>query len=312
MDDPIDSDLEARGFSLRTAYYLAHASHCAYDENGDWLEKLGLDDETTQFTCGEFHGFVGLLDRVAVLAFRGTENLENCLTDALTDLVARPPYPGLVHLGFAEAVEEVWPVVRRLLGPPSQSLPLWVTGHSLGGAMATLASVRLAAEGYTVRAVYTYGSPRPGDRVFQKGYGLTNYRFVNDNDLVPHLPFRWCYKHVGELRLLDEHGHVIAEEAAWHSKKRTLSGKAKRVHRAHRHPKKTRPEDDDFDWLSDHRLAGYLEALEKVLRWVPRRRRPDRPIAPRRGVAIRSRRLDPASRPTPQPPDDGDDGCEAA
>jgi hypothetical protein len=149
-----------------------------------------------------------------------------------------------------------------------------------------------------VRAVYTYGSPRPGDRVFQRAYCLANYRFVHDNDLVPHLPFRWCYKHVGELRLLDEHGNVIAEAAAWHGRKRALSGKAKRLHRAHRRPHKPRPDDDDFDWLSDHRLTGYLEAMGKVLRHVPRRRRLDEPGAsPRRSVTIRSRRADPLSPP---------------
>jgi hypothetical protein len=132
MDDVIDSDMEAREFSLRTAYYLAHASNSAYDEGGDWLEQLGLDDETEEFTCGQFHGFVGHLDQVTVLAFRGTDNFENYLADASAQLVSRPAYPGRVHLGFAEAVEQVWPEVRRLLGPPSQALPLWVTGHSLG------------------------------------------------------------------------------------------------------------------------------------------------------------------------------------
>ena len=110
-------------------------------------------------------------------------------------------------------------------------MPLWVTGHSLGGAMATLASVRLTDEGYKVRAVYTYGSPRVGDRVFRDSYRLANYRFVNDNDLVPHLPFRWCYKHVGKLRLVNSEGDFTEEQAAWVAKKRALADKAKRVQR---------------------------------------------------------------------------------
>ena len=65
--------------------------------------------------------------------------------------------------------------------------------------MATLVSHRLAVEGFPVRAVYTYGSPRPGNRNFRDAYRLPNYRFVNDNDLVPHLPLRWCFRHVGRL-----------------------------------------------------------------------------------------------------------------
>jgi hypothetical protein len=140
--------------------------------------------------------------------------------------------------------------------------------------------------------VYSFGSPRPGDRVFQKAYHLTNYRFVNDNDLVPHLPFRWCYKHVGDLRLLDEHGNLLAEQAAWRGRKRALSRKAKRVHRAHRRSGKSRPEDIDFDWLSDHCLDGYMKAIQRLLRRVPRRRRIDARSALRHGVQIRSRRVD--------------------
>jgi hypothetical protein len=186
--------------------------------------------------------------------------------------VSRPPYPGRVHLGFAEAVQRVWPDVRRLLGPPSHSAPVWITGHSLGGAMATLASVRLASEGYAVRAVYTYGSPGTGDQFFHDSYSLPNYRFVNDNDLVPHLPFRWCYEHVGRLALLDAEGEFTEEPAAWEDKKRALSGKAKRVQRAHRGSKRVHREIKEFDWLSDHRIEEYLGAIRKVLPHVPRRR----------------------------------------
>ena len=89
--------------------------------------------------------------------------------------------------------------------------------------MATLVAHRLAAEGFPVRAVYTYGSPRPGDRNFRDAYRLPNYRFVNDNDLVPHLPLRWCYRHVGHLKLLTRDGQIAGrrqrlerQEAATH------------------------------------------------------------------------------------------------
>jgi triacylglycerol lipase len=304
MEDIIDSDIEAPGFSVRTAYFLAHASHCAYEEGEEWIDNLGLNDETAAFTCGEFHGFVGFLDTIAIVAFRGTKNIGNCLTDAETPLVARPPYPGQVHLGFADAVDAVWPEVCDLLGPPSHCPPLWVTGHSLGGAMATLASVRLTYAGYTVRAVYTYGSPRPGDQQFQKAYNLVNYRLVNDNDLVPHLPFRWCYKHVGELKLLDELGNLIEEQQIWRTKKKTLRRKAKGVQRAHRGVGMGggRQERVDFDWLSDHYLHNYLGAIEKILPRVPRRRRWLRAGSMPRGVPIRSRRVD-SDPPSPTPPD---------
>jgi triacylglycerol lipase len=236
-----------------------------------------MSPQTQLFTSGQFHGFVGYLEHITVVSFRGTQNVGNCLTDAETALVSRFPYMGRVHSGFAEAVDAVWPQIVRLLGQPSHRRPLWVTGHSLGGAMATLASARLAGVGYSVRAVYTYGSPRPGDQVFHRSYRLPNYRFVHDDDIVPHLPFRWCYKHVGELKLMDEQGNLIVDESAWHEKKQALSRHAKRVQRAHAahadYHKLT-----DFDWLADHHLDGYLGALEKILARVPRRRRMDRPV----------------------------------
>jgi triacylglycerol lipase len=304
MEDIIDSDIEAAEFSVRTAYFLAHASHCAYEEGEEWMDSLGLDDETATFTSGEFHGFVGFLGQVAIVAFRGTKNIGNCLTDAETPLVSRPPYPGLVHHGFADAVDAVWPEVRELLGPPSQCPPIWVTGHSLGGAMATLASVRLTHAGYTVRAVYTYGSPCPGDRQFQQAYNLANYRLVNDNDLVPHLPFRWCYKHVGQLKLLDELGNLIEERKIWRTKRKALRRRAKGVQRAHRgvgmgggHQERV-----DFDWLSDHYLHNYLAAIEKLLPRVPRRRRWLQRNAGTLGVPIRSRRIA-VDEPPEAPPD---------
>ena len=265
MDGLIDSDVDARGFSVRMGYYLARASESAYEEHSDWIDEFGPGNRITFFTCGQFRGLVGLLEKVAVLAFRGTQNIGNFLTDADTLFVSQSPYPGRVHCGFAQAVEDVWPEVRRILGSPSRARPLWVTGHSLGGAMATLASVRLTSEGYKVRAVYTYGSPRVGDRIFRDSYRLANYRFVNDNDLVPHLPFRWCYKHVGKLRLLDNEGDFTEEQAAWVAKKRVLAGKAKRVHRAHRDSAGVLHVFSEFDWLADHYINKYLSAIRKLL-----------------------------------------------
>ncbi|MFZ1933735.1 MAG: lipase family protein [Thermoguttaceae bacterium] len=301
MEDVIDNALRIRGFSVKTGYYLACASRCAYEEPSDWIEKLGLGNRSTFFTCGQHRGFVAFLEKAAVLAFRGTQNIGNCLTDADTLLVSQAPYPGRVHRGFAEAVELVWPEVRRLLGAPSRTVPLWVTGHSLGGAMATLASIRLTSEGYSVRAVYTYGSPRPGDRLFHNSYSLANYRFVNNNDLIPHLPFRWCYKHVGKLRLVDEEGECSEEQAAWEAKKQSLAGKAKRVQRAHRHSTGLLHALCDFDWLADHHLDKYLDAIKKILPRVPHRRESERLDANMRAAPAHQRRLDSASPAVPPP-----------
>ena len=67
-----------------------------------------------------------------------------------------------------------------------------------------LASVRLAGQGFQVKAVYTFGSPRVGDNVFYNAYqfNANNDRFVNYNEIVPHLPLLLAFKHVGTPELL--------------------------------------------------------------------------------------------------------------
>ena len=134
--------------------------------------------------------------------------------------------------------------------------------------MASLVSHRLAHEGFPVRAVYTYGSPRPGDRHFRDAYRLPNYRFVNDNDLVPHLPLRWCYRHVGLLKLLTRDGKLLEQQSHWKSKKRELVKHAKHVQRAHRTDADPHLKLGEFDWLADHHLDGYLAGIARLL---PRR-----------------------------------------
>ena len=272
MEDIVGSGQDAGDFSIRTGYYLACASKAAYyHAPGDWVKTLGLRTAEV-FNSGQFHGFVGWLGRAALVTFRGTESVGNCLTDLETPLVQRPPYSGRIHLGFAEAVTAVWPQVLRLLGDPRRAMPVWLAGHSLGGAMATLAAVRLVSEGYNVRAVYTCGSPRAGNHIFRNSYKLANFRFVNQDDIVPHLPFRWCYKHVGRLKLLDQDGDLTESEAAWKALKRAMAQKARQVQQAHAGQLGVRRQISEFEWLTDHHVDQYLAAIWRVLARVPQRR----------------------------------------
>ncbi len=142
---------------------------------------------------------------------------------------------------------------------------------------------------------------RAADRRFRDLYCLANYRFVNNDDLVPHLPFRWCYKHVGELRLLDEEGNFIEEKEAWQVKKRSLAGKAKQVQQAHRHAGEVLHALLDFDWLADHHLDKYLSAIEEALLRVPQRIPLERLGANLRRFLAPPQRLDSGSSAVPPP-----------
>jgi len=260
---------------MSTGYYLAQCSLAAYGGPGNWAETLGLGDTMRTFQCHEFHGFVAAQKNVAIVAFRGTVSIGNALTDVKAALIRQAIFPGLVHLGFARAAETVYPTVCTLLTALGRRLPILVTGHSLGGAMATLVAHRLHVEGFPVRAVYSYGSPRPGNHDFRDAYRVPNYRFVNDNDLVPHLPMKWCYHHVGSLKLLTPEGKLLEEEHHWKAKKRSLVKHAKHVQRAHRKNEDPPLKLGEFDWLADHHLGGYLAGIARLLPRVPRRRHPE-------------------------------------
>ena len=72
---------------------------------------------------------------------------------------------GNVHRGFKAALLEVWTDLENYVSNlQKDNLKIWITGHSLGAALATLAADRYG----NVQGLYTYGSPRVGDQDFKK------------------------------------------------------------------------------------------------------------------------------------------------
>jgi hypothetical protein len=243
----IPNDFSSPGFSIQTAYYLVNACSVSYlDQFGDWAVTLALGERAAMFQLGELHGFVADMEDATLLAFRGTDSIATWLVDGRALQIADPAYSGRVHRGFANALRAIWPDLKQQMPPPTAGRPVWVTGHSLGAALATLAAVRLLNEGYDVRATYTYGSPRVGNLDFYNGYKPVNYRFVNNNDLVPHVPpefmlaaipledrelfgnpaqglLHFAYKHVGTLKYMDRHGKLGEGMSDWDQKKEFLA-----------------------------------------------------------------------------------------
>lgn len=82
---------------------------------------------------------------------------------------------------------------------------VFVTGHSLGGALAILAALEFVRQKLPVMAVYTFGQPRVGNNVFADIYNAVptlqemTYRVVNQNDIVPRTPgLLLGYRHCGQ------------------------------------------------------------------------------------------------------------------
>lgn len=144
-----------------------------------------------------------------MLVFRGTNNPGGWATNLyFDDYVQQSYYAGKVHPGFSAALNSLWNPLYADLAGPRGGLPLFITGHSRGGAIATLAAKALKKEGIPPTAVYTFGAPRVGNSAFANNYGIDqHYRVENDLDIVPQLPPA-PFRHVGERHWLDQDGYL--------------------------------------------------------------------------------------------------------
>ncbi|XP_020682703.1 uncharacterized protein LOC110099777 isoform X4 [Dendrobium catenatum] len=165
--------------------------------------------------------------RRLVVAFRGTEQAK--WKDLLTDLMFLPA--GLnperlggdfkqevqVHGGFLNAYDSVrnrlLMLIKLAIGYHEEhhleSMPKWnvyVTGHSLGGALATLLALEIstspmAKHGMISVTMYNFGSPRVGNRRFADIYNekvKDSWRVVNHRDIIPTVPRLMGYCHVAQ------------------------------------------------------------------------------------------------------------------
>ena len=128
---------------------------------------------------------------ILVLAFRGTEPKK--AADIKADIKANPMNVGpedggqQVHTGFYQAFEAVESHIRtELAKDENKDLPLYITGHSLGGALAIVATYCLSSD--QIAACYTFGGPRVGNLAFGQSIKPPVYRVINAADLVPRLP----------------------------------------------------------------------------------------------------------------------------
>ena len=138
-------------------------------------------------------------DPYVVVAFRGTEQK---VSDWLTDARAFSIDVGKskIHSGFWEALtvnadpqgQTVLSLVRDVLESQAvkdgngNALPVFVTGHSLGGALALLTTKELASD--ITGACYTYGAPRVANYEYFEGMKTPVFRVVNSSDIVPRVP----------------------------------------------------------------------------------------------------------------------------
>lgn len=161
----------------------------------------------------------------AIVSFRGTElALDDWYTDARIRRVRFAiggVHLGGVHLGFREALAVVEDDVMAVLATPElRDRPLWLTGHSLGGALAVLLAARLRVMGRPIQGVYTFGQPRVGNyalaATLDQLLAGRHFRLVNGNDPVPRVPPKSLgYASSGFKLLLGADGAIKPVETWW-------------------------------------------------------------------------------------------------
>ena len=229
-------------------YSIANSGILNQGPNDIYYEGAGFISPPRTFVGG-FAGInsclIGTNSDGIVVAFRGTMPFDihrhQTLLDWLNDCDADPKtvtgYPGQVHSGFSRALQDIWdPLFAHLTQLRQNSdpnTPVFVTGHSKGGAMAALAAWRLTSQGIPCRVI-TFAAPRPADATFRDAYDLAvrdHIRYEYADDIVPHLPpsqdgllnvlsslpvvgaqfsglQRFDFEHVGKLKFINSQGNL--------------------------------------------------------------------------------------------------------
>jgi len=214
---------------LKSALFLAHASCAAYESNPETYEnfqRFQFDDKPIPFACdpqkdGEVtRGFLAARQDAIVLAFKGSENILDWATNL--DCIQIEDNGAQVHRGFMQALEKAWPTIRESLQKilERKKRKIWVTGHSLGGALAMLATRRLLMDMKIDQIeTHTFGQPRVGDKAMCRQITSTFYRFAYTSDPITFFPL-WAmsYSHAGTLKDIGITGKIHEDASHWFSR----------------------------------------------------------------------------------------------
>jgi hypothetical protein len=241
---------------------LLCACNCAYGINakGDYTPMLPYSEatgwDTSHPPVAVFGGkdninacLVGINTDGIIIAFRGTFSPAftiPSIMDWWQDIVDSPPatagnIPGKVHSGFWNAINTIWEgIVTRVKQFKTHfpQAPLYITGHSKGGALVTIAAANIAFNDYRIgapKAVYTFASPHAGDSTFANGFpaSIPVTRYENHLDIIPFLPpaqnfinlaskipmvgplfakaSGWGYAPVGALQYIQEDHDIVGD-----------------------------------------------------------------------------------------------------
>ena len=228
-------------FSLRTAYMvglvarIAYKGHGSDDKKGEadydnevshaFLKRWGFKKtkifqrDNARAIITEFDWYIeshpattrkSNKQTVRIISFRGSKDNKDYLADGLAAIAVS----GKCY-GFVGHLEKISKILIDELRSRATTLPLYITGHSLGGAVASLFLMKLKHEVENLPdhddiLLYSFGQPRPGTEIFAREFygekfAKNVYVVQKCDDFVPSVPwYNLGFRHCGSVRYIDE------------------------------------------------------------------------------------------------------------
>ena len=158
---------------------IEHAEYCKtiYDSGGDQKDEVAFD--------------VKQENGITIIIIRGTANTSNVQSDIDVRLVKDGRLSIYLHKGFRDASLGVMEIIDR---DHTIEHTVYVTGHSLGGAVAQIIGMWLHKRNHNVQ-IFSFGSPKVSSQILSDGQP-THWRVVRLSDPIPFTP-PWPYFHTG-------------------------------------------------------------------------------------------------------------------
>ena len=204
-------------FCRKKSLELALISEIAYKSKEDIAREFEALEH--RFFSGESTQAVAVVysDEV-IVAFRGTQQLADLKRDF--DYKKEESLLGSVHRGFYAALREVLGEIIEYIEPHIEKKKLYVTGHSLGGALAVLLGAYVKNTMSADVEIYTFGQPRVFGKAsaahMEELIGGKLFRVVLDKDPIARVPsFVQGFSHIGRVQFFDGDGTLHIDASYW-------------------------------------------------------------------------------------------------
>lgn len=207
--------------------------------------------EVHTFNKGSAQALIVETTNFNVIAFRGSDEVQDWIKNFTFFSKKQLGYS--LHSGFLDITSRIFPHIHFQLSR-IRPRPLFITGHSLGGAMAVVCALIFTRLNEDFKGLYTFGQPR----VFkhgsaQKFNAITKgryFRYENNNDGVPHAPPSFFnFKHAGKLFYITIRKKVVEKIGFFKSHIDHILGVILAIR------------EKGIDFSEDHAIEKYIDAL---------------------------------------------------